>query len=195
MLYFYGLGNNDQQYFGTKHNLGRELVEELGKELHAIWKQVKGLYVGKSGEVELWYSSAFMNHSGVKMMDYLDYRKLEFQEEDLLIIVQDDSDQISGNVKLTQAGGSAGHRGINDIYKYIPNSGLSMDQVWRLKIGIRPPENKLRSETFVLHRSTDEEKRLVKELSKTILKNLDLFKQKELNKLQTVIHTQFQDKP
>jgi PTH1 family peptidyl-tRNA hydrolase len=188
MIYLYGLGNNHPKYFDTKHNLGWMVAEELAKETNS-WKDIKSMKVAKTAKFEAWLSLGYMNHSGQSFLEYISYKKIDFADEDLLIIAHDDSDQLSGRLKLVQGGRSGGHKGITDIYKYLPNTNLKLDQIWRLKLGIRPEGNKLRSETFVLNRASQDELELVKTTAKTLLQNWHLVQNRELNKLQTILHS------
>jgi peptidyl-tRNA hydrolase len=67
--------------------------------------------------------------------------------------------------------------------------GLETNKVWRLKIGIRPEKNKQRSETFVLKKTSENEKNEYQKLSQKLKDNQNLFLQRDLNKLQTKFNT------
>jgi peptidyl-tRNA hydrolase len=60
---------------------------------------------------------------------------------------------------------------------------------WRLKIGIRPELNRAKSETFVLSRISSLDEATIERLAKTLGQHLDKFEHKDLNKLQTLLHT------
>jgi peptidyl-tRNA hydrolase len=57
---------------------------------------------------------------------------------------------LEARLKLVNNGGSGGHKGVESVYKHLCFLGISKKSVWKLKIGIRPISNRLRSETFVL---------------------------------------------
>ena len=154
MLLIYGLGNNDPKYLHTKHNAGRIAMEKWAN-LENLEFQKKDKYAWSKGllgneSAYFVYSLGYMNESGQALQSFLKYFKLEFRESDNLVILQDDSDQLSGKQKFVNAGGSAGHHGINDIYRNMQNWNLTLEQIRRIKIGIRPEGNKGRSEHFVL---------------------------------------------
>ncbi|MEM1312423.1 MAG: aminoacyl-tRNA hydrolase [Patescibacteria group bacterium] len=155
MLVIYGLGNNDKKYYNTKHNAGRFVLENLVADLGLSFQKKLSFSYAKTAiqnqEVYFLYSNGFMNNSGIPLTSMCKYFKLDFASDvSNLVILQDDSDQQELKTKLVQAGGSAGHHGINSVYKQVLSLRIPMDRIWKLKIGIRPLENHSKSETFVL---------------------------------------------
>ena len=153
MLLIYGLGNNHSRYLYTKHNVGRLLIETLVKKVNLTWEMqakfayAKTLIVNQA--VYFLYSLGYMNESGEVISEFISYFKLK--PDDLKIfLLQDDSDQLETRLKLVNNGGSGGHKGVESVYKHLCFLGISKKSVWKLKIGIRPISNRLRSETFVL---------------------------------------------
>jgi len=153
MLLIYGLGNNHSRYLYTKHNVGRLLIEMLVKKVNLTWEMqakfayAKTLIVNQT--VYFLYSLGYMNESGEVISEFINYLKLK--PDDLKIfLLQDDSDQLETRLKLVNNGGSGGHKGVESVYKHLCFLGISKKSVWKLKIGIRPISNRLRSETFVL---------------------------------------------
>ncbi len=153
MLLIYGLGNNHSRYLYTKHNVGRLLIETLVKKVNLTWEMqakfayAKTLIVNQA--VYFLYSLGYMNESGEVISEFISYFKLK--PNDLKIfLLQDDSDQLETRLKLVNNGGSGGHKGVESVYKHLCFLGISKKSVWKLKIGIRPISNRLRSETFVL---------------------------------------------
>ena len=192
MLIFYGLGNNEAKYLNTKHNIGRVVVEQLAARLQANFVDSgQGCMLAKAkvGQTDIWlvYSKAFMNTSGEPISKLIKYFKLDCQNYQLTIL-QDDSDQLVGSNKIMPGGGSAGHYGITSSYLHLANLVHQKD-IWRLKIGIRPEGNKLRSETFVLSSCNLVEAENATKLSQIILDNLSYFETRNIGKLQNIIHT------
>jgi len=153
MLLIYGLGNNDTRYLQTKHNVGRLLVEMLAKKLNLTWNKKSKFAYAKhvvfDQLVYFLYSLGYMNESGEAMSEFVNYLKLT-QSDLKIFLLQDDSDQLETRLKLVNNGGTGGHKGVENIYKYLSFLEIPKTSIWKLKIGIRPPTNKLRSETFVL---------------------------------------------
>jgi len=194
MLIFYGLGNNENKYFKTKHNAGRVILEKLAEfEGLTFQKAQKYSYCKTkwgSEDVYFVYSSGFMNLSGEALNAFVNYFKLELSgANDFLVVLQDDSDQIEGNNKFVLGGGSAGHRGIDSINKHLLSFKLDISRFWRLKIGIRPALNTLKSETFVLNALSDLDNQNINSLTRLISSNKRHFETLCFDKIQMVINT------
>jgi peptidyl-tRNA hydrolase, PTH1 family len=192
MLIFYGLGNNEAKYLNTKHNIGRVVVEQLAAQFEGIFfDSGHGCMLAKTkvGLTEIWlvYSKDYMNTSGEPISKLIKYFKIK-PEDFQLTIIQDDSDQSIGSNKLMPGGGTAGHNGIISSYSHLA-SLVEQKEIWRLKIGIRPEGNKLKSETFVLSPINLTESDNAIKLSRIIVDNLDYFETRNIGKLQNIVHT------
>lgn len=193
MLIVFGLGNNQSKYLSTKHNAGRIVLEHVAENLRLKFHQKSHYYEAKieiqDETVWLLYSTGFMNTSGEALYQFLQFYKLKFSDKDKLLVIQDDSDQFEGWQKLAVGGGSAGHHGINSIYRHLPGLAINPEQVWRLKVGIRPPQNKERSETFVLSQISQAEKSYYNFLGDTVTQLLPEMVQNNLSKAQGTLNT------
>ena len=189
MKLFYGLGNNENKYLDTKHNIGRIIVENLAQKFSLNFSDVKGCYIAKSSDCWFVHTNGYMNNCGEPLSELLKYYKVDVATDFDLIIVQDDSDQIAGNTKLMLGGGTAGHNGIISVYREIAFLGLEQARIWRLKVGIRPEGNKLRSETFVLSKNSIEDKINVLNNVNKLFANIELVKNLDDGKLQKILNT------
>jgi peptidyl-tRNA hydrolase, PTH1 family len=188
MLIIYGLGNNEPKYLKTKHNIGRVIVEGLAKKLGKNWNKKDLIWSAGSSELLMAYTNGYMNESGLPLLQLIKYYKPEL-EDLLILVIQDDSDQYIGKAKLLPAGGTAGHRGIISINQHLANLKLKPEQIWRLKVGIRQPQNTAKSETFVLNAFSLAEEQKATQLAQIIFDNLQLISQLKINKLQEVINS------
>ncbi len=184
MVLIFGLGNDENKYYNTKHNIGRLLLENIAIKLNKGFIKNNNVSLIKLDEIILLYNHGYMNTCGNSFRQYLNYHDFNNQNSTLLII-QDDSDQFVGKVKLVLNGGSGGHRGIDSIYVNLPDF---KNLAWRLKIGVRPLENNKRSETFVLNKVSLIEKEKIQNLSDIILNYLEKIKQKDFAFLQNIIN-------
>ncbi len=189
MTLFYGLGNNENKYLNTKHNVGRIIVGNLAQKLEINFTEIKGCYLAKSIDFWFVYTNGYMNNCGEPLAELLRYYKVDIAKDFDLIIVQDDSDQIVGNAKLSLGGGTAGHNGIISVYKEMAFLGFEQARIWRLKVGIRPEGNKLKSETFVLTKNSIEDEKTVVGVSLKLFENLVAIKGNQFDKLQKIINT------
>lgn len=192
MLIIYGLGNNEEKYLKTKHNIGRVVVENLAKELNLNFNKKVGIFYAKTklnGE-DLWlvYSTGYMNTSGQNLYTFLRYYNLP---KYTLLVAHDDSDQIECMNKLSMGGGHAGHNGLKDIYSHFEKL---KDRIWRLKIGIRPENNRQKSIDFVLKNLTQKDDENIGILQAILASNIDKINSEKLNLLQQKVNAKPQNK-
>lgn len=191
MLLFFGLGNNEAKYLSTKHNIGRLVLEKIVDKLNGKFELSAKVsfykHVFENDEITYFvHSNGYMNTSGEALASFLKYYKIDTTAPDFkLIILHDDSDQLEQNFKFLPGGGSAGHNGIIDIYKHLPGLSIDINQIWRLKIGIRPPNNKLKSETFVLNRSGENELEFANQLGSKVFDKINLLVDGNFDKFQS----------
>lgn len=191
-IIIFGLGNNQEKYFKTRHNAGRLIVEMLAKQASCVFQRTNSYQYAKINQnsVNIWLvlSNGFMNESGMPLNDFLGYFKIDTKQA-ILVICQDDTDQISGRQKLAIAGGSAGHHGINSIYSHLKSWGFDPQSILRLKIGVRPVNNRQKSETFVLQNFSIEELNYINKFASQLFwPNLELLTG-QIPKLQSLINT------
>jgi PTH1 family peptidyl-tRNA hydrolase len=129
-----GLGNAEQRYARTRHNVGaRAVVEALGKFFPGL-RPVPGLVplpMSRSGFV---LPVGFMNDSGEIVLRAVERWRPTAPG---LLIVHDDLDLPLGEVRERQGGGHGGHNGLRDLIQRLGTGAFA-----RLRIGIgRPPAN------------------------------------------------------
>jgi peptidyl-tRNA hydrolase, PTH1 family len=170
MNIYYGLGNNEQQYIKTKHNIGRVVIEKIAKNLGLIYTKKSSYSFVKFQDNVLLFSNGYMNNSGQPILDFINFFKPDLKDLHL-IIIQDDSDQFIGNYKVVMGGGSGGHNGINSIYKLLcGNVGVVKENIKRIKIGIRRTDDLRKSLDFVLNPFSIKEEEIAFEIADKIIK-------------------------
>lgn len=157
-----GLGNPGSQYAQTRHNAGVWLIEALAKECHTSLQHDAKLFghVGKiqlnNQECRLLVPSTFMNLSGKAVLAMCQFYKIPLEA---VLVVHDELDLPTGQVKLKFAGGHAGHNGLRDIMQKFGSADF-----WRLRLGIDHPRNynlKIEVGDYVLQRITNTETTLI----------------------------------
>ncbi len=150
-----GLGNPGQEYVGTRHNVGFDVIDRLSSEwkidlnkssYESLWG--KGRWEGK--DVILQKPQTFMNLSGRSVSPLMSFFKLM---PGRLLVVHDDLDLTMGRVKPGYDSRAAGHRGIASIIELLGTQGFH-----RLKLGIGRPTEKGSVSDFVLSRFEKSEK-------------------------------------
>lgn len=152
-----GLRNPGPDYEGTRHNVGVEVVAEVGHRHGFRFKRGPlrvrcELGEGRIGSeaVVLAGPLGFMNESGGPVASLLGYFKAA--EEDLLV-VHDDIDLEFGRLRLQQGGGSGGHNGIRSLERSLPTRDFA-----RLKVGVGRPPGRMDPADFVLRPFTKSER-------------------------------------
>ncbi|PJA19286.1 MAG: aminoacyl-tRNA hydrolase [Candidatus Brennerbacteria bacterium CG_4_10_14_0_2_um_filter_43_14] len=159
------LGNPGAPYQTTRHNAGQLILDTYFSSMSAPllkWKQNKKCHAetiqitikktppARAGEVVYARPLTYMNESGTVARELL---KKYGASPNHLLVIHDDSDLITGNVKFTASSRAAGHHGVESIIRALKTQNFP-----RLRIGIRPPMSKNKSETFVLKRFSAEER-------------------------------------
>jgi PTH1 family peptidyl-tRNA hydrolase len=133
-----GLGNPGEDYAGTRHNVGAEVVEVLAERRSDRLKATKQaalvaeLRMGDA-RVVVAFPQTFMNDSGRSVRDLV--KRHGIDDMTRLIVVHDELDLDVGRLKLKEGGGLAGHNGLKSIKQHIHTADFV-----RLRIGIgRPP--------------------------------------------------------
>ncbi len=155
-----GLGNPDKQYAATYHNIGLLFIDFLKANAHDVNLDLGAVDVLKSG--------VYMNESGVFVA--LALKKTKAKTEQLLI-VHDDSDLEIGAYKFSFNRNAGGHHGVASVIKSL-NSKL----FWRLRIGIRPKNEKVRhkAEALVLKKIGAADQKILLQEFKIMTEKLNL---------------------
>lgn len=139
MYLIVGLGNPEQEYDKTRHNMGFHVINKLAKQydININKNKFKGLIgtgtIGKE-KVMLLKPQTYMNLSGESIKEVVDFYKLKLQD---LIVIYDDMDIEVGTIKIRKKGGPGSHNGMKSVI-----SNLGKDEFSRIRVGIGKPENK-----------------------------------------------------
>ena len=145
-----GLGNPGEEYAGTRHNLGTEVIARLaarhGGRLKAGKERAHSCEVRVAAKlVALAFPQTFMNLSGesVRML----VKRHGVEEPGRIVVVHDELDLPSGRVKVKVGGGTAGNNGLKSIQAH-----LSSADFVRIRIGIGKPPGQGTGADYVLKR-------------------------------------------
>lgn len=180
MKYIVGLGNPNEEYEGTRHNIGRDFVKDFGKKNKfpefeydkKINAQISEGKIGKE-KVLLILPDTYMNKSGGALKKYI----TSIKKAKDLVVVHDDIDMAIGKLKIVFGKNSGGHRGVESVRKSIKTTNFV-----RIKIGISPvtPKGKVKKPSgedkvikHVLGKWNDKEKGVLKKIQKNTLGALD----------------------
>jgi PTH1 family peptidyl-tRNA hydrolase len=154
-----GLGNPVKEYENTYHNIGLLALNYIAKKFKLNVKDKKSEkyfdYLKLNLNQKTYYlifPKTYMNASGLALKEAI--KKFKVLPQNILIL-QDESDLNIGKFKYAFKSGSAGHHGIESIINLCKSN-----EFWRLRIGIRPKESKLKAEKFVLKKIGQEDKKI-----------------------------------
>ncbi len=156
-----GLGNPGKKYDNTRHNIGFDVLAELGRR-HAggtIQSKFQGHLVDCfiSGEkAVLLCPQTYMNNSGRSVKACVDFYKIDSGD---VLVVCDDFHLPVSKVRFRPHGSSGGQKGLQDIL-----DKLGTDQVPRLRIGIGEPPEHWSVPDYVLSKFTKAESNDVQEI-------------------------------
>ena len=156
-----GLGNPGQEYLGTRHNVGFEVIDRVARRWvepasNVARNKFSGLLLDTTIDGEralLLKPLTFMNLSGQAISEAMRFYKLEPQE-DLLVIV-DDTALSCGSIRIKPGGGAGGHNGLGDTSQRLGTDGWA-----RLRIGVDHQGN-IPLKNYVLGRFRPDQKTLV----------------------------------
>ncbi|MEX2362920.1 MAG: aminoacyl-tRNA hydrolase, partial [Balneolaceae bacterium] len=142
-----GLGNIGQEYEGTRHNIGFEVVDLLAETLSTTFGPGNGPFVVAEGRhrgrnVVLVKPTTYMNKSGVAVKKVLAKYQAPVDE---ILIIYDDLNLEVGDFRLKGQGSAGGHNGISNII-----SELGSREFPRLRFGIGNNFPRGRQVDFVL---------------------------------------------
>jgi PTH1 family peptidyl-tRNA hydrolase len=150
----FGIGNPGKKYQDTRHNIGFILLDYFSKKNNINFSASQYDYYVAEGIIDnsgfvLVKPTTYVNLSGIAALDLLNEFKLN--PEDLLV-VHDDLNLNSGQVKIKQSGGDGGHNGISSIIYH-----LTTNRFPRLRIGIGRDFQQGEMTDYVLSRFTSED--------------------------------------
>lgn len=159
-----GLGNPEDQYQQTPHNIGFDAADELLKYWDAeSWKLNKKVdsHISKTrvhdNTIVLAKPTTYMNASGKAVVALMKWYNTPPEK---IIIIHDDIDIPLGTVKVKRKGSSGGHRGIESIIEH-----LHTNEFTRIKIGVGFTERPIGfdAKEYVLKKMSKEYRDIIQE--------------------------------
>jgi PTH1 family peptidyl-tRNA hydrolase len=135
-----GLGNPGPRYAATRHNVGFQVVAELGRR----WDlpNAKDKFRGRIAEgrmrpdgprVVVLQPQTYMNEAGQSVGPARGSLRVPL---DRTLVVYDEIDLPFGEVRLKLGGGTAGHNGMKSLQR-----GLGSGDFWRVRVGVGRPDS------------------------------------------------------
>lgn len=147
MFLIVGLGNPEEKYAKTFHNMGFLAAGDAAALLDAKFRQkeceasVAEAYVGGE-KIVIARPLTYMNASGRAVKQLMARYKISPAE---LVVIYDDYDLPKGHVRIRPSGSAGTHNGMRSV---IAETGLT--EFVRIRIGIRDPEVNIPIINYVL---------------------------------------------
>lgn len=153
-----GLGNPGAKYFGTRHNIGWDIIDEQARRrrvtLHNTTK-LSDSALAEFTEIPFILSKpkTYVNLSG-------DAVKLQVNENNLkadrVIVICDDLNLDIGKLRVRKKGSEGGHNGLKSIV-----TALGTKEFCRIRVGIGKPASPEHQIEYVLGRPTANERKKI----------------------------------
>lgn len=164
MITIIGLGNPEEKYARTRHNIGFNVVDLLREKINLPDFTEKKKFFSEVSEgkiqqrrVVLVKPRTFMNESGRAAGAIAAYYKIKSNN---IWVVYDDKDLPLGILRIRGKGGSAGHKGIESIIHH-----LKKREFVRFRIGTAPSKKFVRATTdFVLGRFNQTDQKIANQM-------------------------------
>lgn len=138
MYLIVGLGNPEEDYAGTRHNMGFDVINKLSKEYEISMNRTKfkGVYgtgVIANEKVMLLKPQTYMNLSGESIIQFKNFYKIENEK---IIVILDDIQIKPGKIRIRKQGSPGTHNGLKSVIH-----SLKSEEIPRIRIGVGEPEN------------------------------------------------------
>lgn len=161
MFIIAGLGNPDDRYQGTRHNVGFDVIDRLAEKYNiAVETRKHRAYIGKGiiggQKVILAKPQTYMNLSGESIRSLVDYYKVDPEAE--VLVIYDDISLEVGQLRIRKKGSAGGHNGIKNIIAHLDTTVFP-----RIKIGVGEKPKGYDLADYVLGRFSKGERELMEE--------------------------------
>lgn len=147
MYLIVGLGNPEEEYSKTRHNMGFNVINELAKKnnIEIDKKKFKALYntgIIQNQKVILAKPQTFMNLSGESIKEIVDFYSIPLEN---IIVIYDDIDIEKSEIRIRKKGSSGAHNGMKSVVEK-----LNTIDFIRIRVGIGKPEYKTDMINYVI---------------------------------------------
>lgn len=154
MYLIVGLGNPEEEYSKTRHNMGFNTINKISQQYNIEVKQNKFQALYGSGMIEkekviLLKPQTYMNLSGQSIKPFVDFYKIPLEN---VIVIYDDMDVSVGSIKIRKKGGPGTHNGAKSVVHELVSEDFP-----RIRVGIGKPVDEYDAIDYVIGK-LDEEK-------------------------------------
>ena len=154
-----GLGNPEQDYSGTRHNMGFDVINELSKkyDIEVNKNKFKSLFgdgIIEGQKVILLKPQTFMNLSGEAVEEIVSFYKIPLED---ILVIYDDLDIEPGKIRIRKSGSPGSHNGIKSVTHFLKSNDFA-----RVRVGIGKPDSNIDLIEYVIGGIDENEKEILK---------------------------------
>lgn len=155
MYLIIGLGNPEEEYSKTRHNMGFNTINKLAQKYNIEINKNKfqGLYestIIEGKKVIFIKPQTYMNLSGNCIKEFANFYKVEKEN---ILVIYDDMDIEPGTIKIRKKGSAGGHNGMKSTIQM-----LGTEEFPRIRIGIGRPKHSGDDINYVIGAIPEEER-------------------------------------
>ena len=160
MYLIVGLGNPENEYSHTRHNMGFDTINQIAKNnnIQITKNKFKGLCestIIQNQKVILLKPQTYMNLSGESVKEVAEFYNLKPEE---IIVIYDDIDIEKGHIKIRKKGGAGSHNGMKSVVEELQSTDFA-----RIRVGIGQPEFKSDMINYVIGKVSQEEQEILQQ--------------------------------
>ncbi len=132
MKIIFALGNPEDHYSGTRHNVGFMVADEFAKQQGASFAN-KNKFSAEIAEctvavekILIIKPTTYYNEVGVSARSLMDFYKTTLDD---ILVIHDDTALDFGKIRIRQGGESAGNNGLKSLHQHIGQD------FWHIRIG------------------------------------------------------------
>ena len=153
-----GLGNMGNEYMGTRHNVGFDIIYHIADTLSVTLKPGGGPWLSaearfKGQRVVLVTPTTYMNNSGLAVSKAIKFFDIPIAD---CLVCTDDINLAPGVIRIKPSGSAGGHNGLSDIIER-----LGTNQFARLRFGVGNNYQRGRQADYVLSPFDPDEEEVV----------------------------------
>jgi PTH1 family peptidyl-tRNA hydrolase len=166
-----GLGNPGEEYAGTYHNVGFQVLDRIAARDGVRIKErcgearISSRTTIAGQPAVLVAPQTFMNNSGAAMAPL--FERFEAGSGSV-IVIYDDIALPLGKIRIRQKGSAGGHNGIKSLV-----SAFGSDEFLRIRVGIQPGREIGDVRDFVLSQVAKSDRKLLEEAEEVAVKAVD----------------------
>ena len=154
MYLIVGLGNPEEDYSKTRHNMGFNVINKIAEEYGIeICKKKFDALIGEgiieNKKVILIKPQTYMNLSGKSIIQVVNFYKLEMED---IVVIYDDIDTDIGKIRIRKKGKAGSHNGMKSVIEELKSENFA-----RIRVGIGKPEFKNDMINYVIGAIPEEE--------------------------------------